>query len=115
MPPSLRFFVGGDNSVRGYAYKSRGPRDVNGDVVGGDSLLVGSIEGEYALNNNWGLAVFYDIGSAFNAFQDVTFISGAGIGVRRYTPIGPIKIDLASRVSDDDNALRIHLSVGFEI
>jgi translocation and assembly module TamA len=115
VPPSLRFFVGGDTSVRGYAYKSRGPRDENGDVAGGDSLLVGSIEGEYALNDNWGLAVFYDIGSAFNAVQEVTFISGAGVGVRRYTPIGPIKIDLASRVSEGGLGLRIHLSIGFDI
>ncbi len=115
VPPSLRFFVGGDSSVRGYAYKSRGPQDENDDVVGGDSLLVGSVECEYALNDNWGLAVFYDIGSAFNAFQDVTFVSGAGIGARRYTPIGPIKIDLASRVSEGGVGLRIHLSVGFDI
>ena len=115
VPPSLRFFAGGDTSVRGYAYKSRGPRDENGDVVGGDSLLVGSIEGEYALSDNWGLAVFYDTGSAFNALQDMTFISGAGIGARRYTPIGPIKIDLASRVSEGGLGLRIHLSIGFDI
>ena len=115
VPASLRFFVGGDNSVRGYAYKSRGPRDENNDVVGGDSLLVGSIESEYALSDDWGLAVFYDIGSAFNAFNDVTFISGAGVGVRRYTPIGPIKLDLANRVSESHHGLRVHLSVGFDI
>lgn len=115
IPPSLRFFVGGDTSVRGYAYKSRGPTDDNGDVVGGDSLLVGSVEGEYTLTDNWGLAVFYDIGSAFNAFEGVTFIRGAGIGLRRYTPIGPIKIDLASPVSESGFGLRIHLSVGFDI
>jgi translocation and assembly module TamA len=115
IPASLRFFVGGDTSVRGYAYKSRGPTDDNGDVVGGDSLLVGSIEGEYALSDSWGLAVFYDIGSAFNAFEDVTFISGVGVGVRRYTPIGPIKIDLANRVSEGGLGMRLHLSVGFDI
>ncbi len=115
IPPSLRFFVGGDSSVRGYAYKSRGPRDENNDVVGGDSMLVGSVEVEYALNNNWGLAVFYDIGSAFNASKAMTFDSGAGIGVRRYTPIGPIKIDLANRVSEGGFGLRLHLSVGFDI
>jgi len=115
IPPSLRFFVGGDSSVRGFAYKSRGPTDENGDVIGGDSQLVGSLEGEYALNDKWGLALFYDIGSAFNAFQDMTFISGAGVGIRRYTPIGPIKIDLANRVSEDGLGLRLHLSVGFDI
>jgi translocation and assembly module TamA len=115
VPASLRFFVGGDSSVRGYAYKSRGPKDKNGDVIGGESLLVGSIEGEYALNDDWGLALFYDMGSAFDAFDDVTFIRGAGIGIRRYTPIGPIKIDLANRVSESHHGVRIHLSVGFDI
>ncbi len=115
IPASLRFFAGGDSSVRGYAYKSRGPRDENNDVIGGESLLVGSIEGEYALNDDWGLAVFYDIGSAFTHSDDITFIRGAGIGIRRYTPIGPIKLDLANRVSESHHGLRIHLSVGFDI
>ena len=113
IPASLRFFVGGDSSVRGYAYKSRGPRDENDDVIGGESLLVGSIEAEYALNDNWGLAVFFDTGSAFNVSDDVDFISGAGFGVRRYTPIGPIKLDLAHQLGQSDNSFRLHLSVGF--
>jgi translocation and assembly module TamA len=115
VPPSMRFFVGGDNSVRGYAYKSRGPEDESGDVVGGDSLLVGSLEAEYALNDRWGLALFYDTGSAFNASETMEFIQGAGIGVRRYTQIGPIKFDLATRINDSHNSVRIHFSVGFDI
>ncbi|MBW2477945.1 MAG: outer membrane protein assembly factor [Deltaproteobacteria bacterium] len=114
-PPSLRFFVGGDNTVRGYAYKSRGPRDKNDDVVGGDSLLVGSVECEYKLNDDWGLAVFYDIGSAYNAFYDIEFIQGAGVGVRRFTPIGPIKVDFANRVSESHHSVRVHFSIGFDI
>jgi translocation and assembly module TamA len=115
VPPSMRFFVGGDNSVRGYAFKSRGPEDDSGDVIGGDSLLVGSLEIEYALNDTWGLAVFYDVGSAFNATHDMEWIEGAGIGVRRYTPIGPVKLDLASRVNDDNGGVRIHFSIGFDL
>jgi translocation and assembly module TamA len=115
VPPSMRFFVGGDNSVRGYAYKSRGPEDSSGDVVGGDSLLVGSLEVEYILNDNWGLAVFYDIGSAFDATHDMDFIEGAGIGVRRYTPVGPVKLDLATRVNDDNGGIRLHFSMGFDL
>jgi translocation and assembly module TamA len=115
VPSSMRFFVGGDNSVRGYAYKSRGPKNKYGDVIGGDSLLVGSLELEYALNEQWGLALFYDAGSAFNASEKMEFIQGAGVGVRRYTQIGPIKFDLATRVNDDRDAVRIHFSVGFDI
>jgi translocation and assembly module TamA len=116
IPASMRFFVGGNNSVRGYNYKSRGPEDENGDVIGGDSLLVGSLECEYALTDDWGLAVFYDVGSAFdNSDKDPEFVSGAGVGVRRYTLIGPIKIDLATRVSESGDKVTLHLSVGFDI
>jgi translocation and assembly module TamA len=115
VPPSMRFFVGGDNSVRGYAYKSRGPEDESGDVIGGDSLLAGSLEAEYALNERWGLALFYDTGSAFNVSEKMEFIQGAGIGIRRYTQVGPIKFDLATRINDSNNGVRIHFSVGFDI
>lgn len=116
IPVSMRFFVGGDSSVRGYSFNSRGPRNSDGDVVGGDSKLVGSVELEYSLNDNWGLAVFYDTGSAFNKVtEDIKYIHGAGVGVRRYTLIGPIKLDLAARVGDSNNSLRVHLSVGFDI
>ena len=114
VPPSMRFFVGGDNSVRGYKYKSRGPEDDNGDVIGGESLLVGSLELEYALNERWGLALFYDAGSAFDVSEEMDVIQGAGVGVRRYTPIGPIKLDLATKINDG-GGVRIHFSVGFDI
>ena len=115
IPPSMRFFVGGNNSVRGYAFKSRGPENEAGDVIGGDSLLVGSLELEYALNERWGLALFYDAGSAFDAGEDMDVYQGAGIGVRRYTQIGPIKLDIATRVNDDNEKIRLHFSVGFDI
>jgi len=115
VPPSMRFFVGGDNSVRGYSYKSRGPEDDSGEVIGGESLLVGSLELEYALNERWGLALFYDAGSAFDVSEEMDIIQGAGIGFRRYTPIGPIKLDLATKINDDDGGVRIHFSVGFDI
>jgi len=115
VPPSMRFFVGGDNSVRGYKYKSRGPENRDGDVIGGESLLVGSLELEYALNERWGLALFYDAGSAFDVSEEMEVIQGAGVGVRRYTPIGPVKLDLATKINDDDGGVRIHFSVGFDI
>lgn len=115
VPPSMRFFVGGDNSVRGYAYKSRGPENEYGDVIGGESLLVGSLELEYSLNERWGLALFYDAGSAFDVSEEMDVIQGAGLGIRRYTPIGPIKLDVATRINDDDGGVRIHFSVGFDI
>ncbi|NLC70111.1 MAG: outer membrane protein assembly factor [Desulfuromonadaceae bacterium] len=115
LPPSLRFFVGGDNSVRGYAHKSEGPRDADGNVIGGEGLLAASLELEREIHKHWGVAAFYDIGSAFNSARDMDFISGAGVGLRIYTPIGPIKIDLAHPLEKDSRSLRLHLGIGFEL
>ncbi len=113
IPVSLRFFAGGDQSVRGYAYKSLGPENDDGDVIGGKHLLVGSIELERAIGENWGAAVFYDVGNAFNSFSDLDLAEGLGFGVRRYTPIGPVKVDVAWDISEPDPGFRFHLSIGF--
>ena len=112
-PPSLRFFAGGDQSVRGYAYQSIGPTDADGEVVGGEHLAVGSAEIEVPWGEDWGVAAFFDLGSAFNTVSTNDWSSGAGIGVRRYTVIGPVKIDIARQVGVDNPAIRLHLSVGF--
>jgi len=113
LPTSLRFFAGGDQSVRGYGYQELGPRDKNGDVVGGKNLLVGSVELERALGENWGVAVFYDAGNAFDNFSNYDIFKGAGIGVRRYTPVGPIRVDLARQLDVPDPSYRLHIGVGF--
>lgn len=113
IPPSLRFFAGGDQSVRGYAYQTLGPRDDSGKVVGGKHLLVGSIELERPLSDVWGLALFFDAGNAFDTFSDYEIYEGAGFGVRRYTPIGPLKFDLARQFGVSDANYRLHVSIGF--
>ena len=113
IPASLRFFAGGDQSVRGYAYQSLGPTDASGKVVGGEHLAVGSVELEAALGEDWGVAAFFDLGNAFNSLLEIDWARGAGIGMRRYTVIGPIKIDLARQVGIANPAYRLHLGVGF--
>jgi translocation and assembly module TamA len=112
IPASLRFFAGGDQSVRGYAYQSLGPTDASGKVVGGEHLAVGSVEVEVPFGEDWGVAAFFDLGNAFNVLTDIEWASGAGIGVRRYTVIGPIKIDIARQIGVADPSYRLHLSVG---
>lgn len=112
LPASMRFFAGGDQSVRGYAYKSLGPKDSNGDVIGGRHMAVGSIEGDKRLGDDWSLALFYDSGNAFNDLSHFELQHGAGFGVRRHTPVGPVKLDLARQLGGSNN-YRIHLSVGF--
>ncbi|PLX99086.1 MAG: outer membrane protein assembly factor [Desulfuromonas sp.] len=113
IPASLRFFTGGDRSVRGFAYQSLGPVDNAGNVVGGKHLLIGGIELERAVAEKWGLAVFYDTGNAFNTLSDYELARAAGIGLHWYTLIGPIKIDVARQLSVTDPSYRLHLSVGF--
>ncbi len=112
LPPSMRFFAGGDQSVRGYAYKSLGPKDAQGDVIGGRHLMIGSVEVEKPVNDDWSLALFYDTGNAFDNINDYELAHGAGLGIRRYTPIGPIKLDIARQL-EGDRDYRLHLSVGF--
>ncbi len=115
VPSSLRFFAGGDNSVRGYAYKSLGPKDASGDVVGGKNLLQGSMELQRALLDKWAVSVFYDAGNAFDDVADLKLYQGAGIGVHYRTPIGAINLSLARQISVPDPQLRIHFTIGFQL
>ena len=113
LPPSQRFFTGGDTSVRGYEYQSLGPTDSAGNVVGGKYLLVGSIEYEHPIVNRWSAAVFADAGNAFSdTDSNEGFKVGIGFGVRWTSPIGPVRLDLAFPLDDDDDDFRIHLRLG---
>jgi len=115
LPASLRFFAGGDRSVRGYGYQSLGPRDSTGKVIGGKNLLTTSIELERALFTSWGVAAFLDAGNAFDSLSRFRLYKGAGLGVRYYTPIGAIQLDLARQIGMEDPAFRVHFNVGFEL
>lgn len=111
-PTSLRFFAGGDQSVRGFAYRSLGPQDANGEVTGGRYLATGSAEYSYAVHGNWRLASFIDGGNAFDQVDEVDAEVGAGLGLRWSSPVGPLRLDFAWGVSRDDPPFRVHLSVG---
>jgi len=112
VPPSLRFFAGGDNSIRGYGYQSLGPVNADGEVVGGKHLLVGSVELEKAIGANWGLAAFYDAGNAYDSLFGIKWAQGAGVGIRRYTVVGPIKVDIARQIGVANPGFRLHVSLG---
>ncbi|MGB5306130.1 MAG: autotransporter assembly complex family protein [Gammaproteobacteria bacterium] len=111
LPASLRYFAGGDQSVRGYDYESLGPEDDNGDVIGGKNLLVGSAEYEQHIKGKWSAAVFVDVGNAIDDLSD-ELKTGAGIGIRWRSPIGLIRVDVASALSESGNPLRLHLVIG---
>ncbi|TCJ27673.1 outer membrane protein assembly factor [Halomonas sp. GDM18] len=114
MPPSMRFFTGGDNSVRGYSYETLAPEDDDGDLEGGSSLLTSSLEYDYRLTGDWWGATFYDAGNAFNGWDALELKTAAGMGIRWISPVGPIRLDIAHPFDDDDNDYRIHFSIGPE-
>lgn len=113
MPPSLRFFAGGDNSIRGYAFREVGPRTPPPDkyALGAKHVLTGSIEYERYLNNSpWGAAVFVDTGSAFDDTPD--FHTGIGVGLRWKSPIGPVRVDVAHGLDDPDSQFQLYINIG---
>lgn len=115
IPPSLRFYAGGDQSVRGYDYQSLSPRDSDGDRVGGRYLAVASAEYQYPLREKWRLATFVDHGNAIDSLND-PMKTGIGIGVRWVSPVGPLRLDLAHALdSDEGSNFRIHFSMGPEL
>ena len=112
LPPELRFFAGGDLSIRGFDYQQLGTTNAAGKVIGGTYLAVASAEFERYFLPRWGAAVFVDGGDAFRAGEFDMNI-GAGIGVRWRSPIGVVRVDLAKPVrSNLGDALRFHIGIG---
>lgn len=111
VPLTMRFFAGGDQSVRGYDYKSLSPRDVNGIAVGGRYLATGSAEYDYTFFPRWRVAVFTDSGNAFDSLSESLKV-GSGVGIRWVSPVGPIRLDLAWAVSEPEQDFRVHFSMG---
>ncbi len=115
LPASLRFFAGGDNSVRGYAYKSLGPLDADGEVRGGKHLLTGSIEYEHPVaGDEWWVAAFLDAGNAFDT-DEVQMRTGYGLGVRWYSPVGRVRLDLAFPDDTEKDSWRLHFGLGADL
>ena len=114
VPPSLRFFAGGDQSVRGYDYQTLSPRNRQGDRIGGRYLFAVSGEYQYSLTERWRLATFIDQGNAFSSLDKPDLKTGVGLGVRWVSPVGPIRLDLAHPL-DGDGGVRLHFSMGPEL
>nr|MBO2511626.1 hypothetical protein [Gammaproteobacteria bacterium] len=114
IPPSLRYYAGGDQSVRGYDYQSLSPQDSRGDRVGGRYLVAGSVEYQYTFAEKWRLASFVDQGNAFDSLDFPTLKTGVGLGLRWISPVGPLRLDLAHAL-DGDGGFRLHFSMGPEL
>lgn len=112
IPPTLRFFAGGDRSVRGYGYKKIAPKNRNGKLVGGSRLLTASLEYQYQVYPNWWAATFADSGLAADNYTAKELRYGAGVGVRWASPVGAIKFDIATPIRDKDNSKNIQFYIG---
>lgn len=116
VPASSRYFAGGGGSVRGYQNRSLGPV-IGGEVVGGLSLVRASAELRIRLSDKFGIVPFVDAASvsetSFPKFSDVPFI-GAGIGLRYFTAIGPIRLDFATPLTERDGqpAFAFYIGLG---
>lgn len=110
LPPSQRFFAGGDDSVRGYSYQSLAPLNAFGRIAGGKYLTTGSLELDWDVWRPYGLATFVDAGGADDA-PNVRLHFGAGIGFRYLAPIGAISIDLAHPFDRGASPVRVYLNI----
>jgi len=115
LPASIRFFAGGDNSVRGYAYESLGPENESGDVVGGRHLLTAGVDYEHPVfGEDWWVAAFADVGNAFDSDR-ASMRAGYGVGVRWYSPVGRLRVDLAFPDDTEEDDWRLHIGLGADL
>ncbi|MDN4500784.1 autotransporter assembly complex family protein [Alteromonadaceae bacterium BrNp21-10] len=110
VPPSLRYFAGGDQSVRGFGFGTLSPRE-DGKLTGGRYLNVVSAEYSYPVSNEWRIAAFADVGNASDEpLQNLA--TGVGVGALWQTVIGPVRFYIARGNSEFDNTWRFHFSMG---
>ena len=114
VPFSLRFYAGGDQSVRGFDYQSISPENEEGELIGGKYLLSGTVEYNYQFAEHWRAAIFVDSGTATNDFSDQVEV-GAGFGFRYLTPIGPVRVDHAWGLTKQSKSTRLSITIGPEI
>lgn len=118
VPGSLRFYAGGGGSIRGYGYQLVGPLDASNDPLGGRSVLEGSTEARYRLSETLGLVAFIDTGNAYATATPQPSKGlqwGAGVGIRYYTPIGPVRADIAIPLNKRpgiDDSFQVYFSLG---
>ena len=116
LPPDQRFYAGGSGTIRGYKYQSVGPTFFDGKPVGGTAIDAGSAEWRQRIGANFGTAVFVDAGQVSATLKPLAgeVRVGVGAGVRYYTAIGPIRLDIAAPVNKGpgDDAFEIYIGLG---
>ena len=117
IPADMRFYAGGAGSVRGFQYYSLGPTAPGGAVIGGRSVFESSLEMRMRLTDTIGIVPFVDAGNAYASrapdFSRPLLVS-AGLGLRYYTSLGPIRLDVAAPVvrRPGDARLAVYVGIG---
>ena len=117
LPPSLRYYAGGDRSVRGYDRNEIGPQVTTAGgrfYTGASSVLTLSLEYERYFRGPWGAAVFVDAGSAFEGTSPDMHV-GVGAGLRWRSPVGPVRVDIARGLKSPDSPFTLHLNIGADL
>lgn len=117
IPASLRYYTGGAGSVRGYTYQSIGPRNNDGDPLGGRSFQFVNLESRFMVTEDIGIVPFLDGGMVYREeFPQIigNMDWGTGLGFRYYTPIGPVRLDVATPLHriDGDPPVQFYISIG---
>ena len=107
LPNFYRFKAGGSMSVRGYGFEQLSNND-----LGSNNIITASAEAEYRFLRNWSGAAFFDIGNAFNDWDDPDLKRGAGVGIRWYSIAGEIRIDVAQALDFEGKPWRWHITIG---
>nr|WP_304364017.1 autotransporter assembly complex family protein [Gilliamella apicola] len=115
VPPSFRFFAGGERSIRGYSYQSISPKDKKDKLKGASKLITGSLEYQYNLSGSWWGAAFVDTGEAIDKVDKTKFYTGTGLGIRWASPVGTIKMDLATPLNKDTGSIHLYIGLGSEL
>ena len=117
IPLPKRFFAGGGGSIRGYSYKRAGPVNIDDEPVGGASVVELNAEARWRINEDFGAVAFVDGGGAFEGAMPGDggdWYIGAGLGVRYYSPIGPVRLDVAMPINarEGEPGVQIYISIG---
>ena len=107
LPFNYRFKAGGSRSVRGYGFET-----LSTNNIGSNNILTASAELEFQFRQDWSLAVFYDVGNAFNDWDNVDLKTGIGVGIRWYTIAGAIRVDVAQAQDKEGKPWELSLTIG---